>query len=88
MHTGVDQEVADEPGGTAKGTNVVIARVQVEDEPIRSVGIIGPAQPDVRGETALVGEVDQRGCIVTHDVGDRAALLGHGGPMDPAREVG
>ena len=80
--------------GQPEGPEVPGGRVEVEDHLVGVVDVGGAAEPDVRGDAALVGQVgevvggpaDGVGDLVA-DGGLAGAAVGRGHPLDPVGEV-
>jgi hypothetical protein len=74
-------------GGEARVGHAALAGIEVDDHPIRLVQRWNAAQPDVRGDAALVGHVDQGRGVIAQHMGDGAAHLGHCHALHPFRKV-
>ena len=61
--------------------------VEVDDHPVRFVQLGDAAEPDVWRDAPLVRDVNESRGVVTDDMGDGPAHLGHGHPMDPVGEM-
>jgi hypothetical protein len=77
-----------------EGPQVVGCRVEVEDHLVGVVDVGGAAEPDVRGDAALVGQVGEVVGGPADGVGDLladgglpGAAVGRGHPLDPVGEV-
>ncbi len=88
------EQAAQAGRGQPQDPQVLGRRVEVEDHLVGVVDVGGAAQPHVRGDAALVGQVgevvggpaDGVGDLVA-DGGLAGAAVGRGHPLDPVREV-
>ena len=78
----------------AQHGQVLGRRVEVEDHLVGVVDVGGAAEPHVRGDAALVGQVGEVVGFAADHVGDLVAdgplpgaAVGRGHPLDPVREV-
>ena len=89
LQTGQLQCLAQQPGAVDDGFEIVPCRVQVEDHAVRAARRLRPGQPAVKGDGALIGEVDESRRLVDHDVVDAVVVVGgrQGAPGDVVGEM-
>jgi hypothetical protein len=66
---------------------VVGGGIEIEDQLIRMLDAIDPAQARVKRYASLVRKVYERRLLVTHDMCHSPTLLGHRFGLNPGREV-
>ena len=64
-----------------------VGRVEIEDQAIGVAGLVGPAEPDMRRDTALICEIDQGGRVIAQYVGHPPAGFAGGWRAESIRET-
>ena len=81
------QQIADLDRRAAHRRRIVDRRIEIDDEPVRALRPVAPAEPGVERDARLAGKVDERRRLGRDDVLDGPAAGRHMRAGDPGREV-
>ncbi len=74
-------------GGLANEREFAVGWIEVVYHPVRRMQLVFSALPNMESEDALVGEIDQIGCLACESMSDSAPFFFNGHLFNPAGEV-